>query len=188
MIAIAVLLVGIGIVHLLAPRISWWLSLGWKVQRASPSRMYMVVARVGGAVLAVIGVVLFVSRASQVAHKNAHTAQVWKKFESEMTVKNVQSIQGNGTRPLPDGAISRLVKDLHSIRTPVPYSSGSSSSAQSFSAQSSWVIRCHDGYKVSIIDINGSGKFGMAVGSRWLFPSYVFTNPQLSHWEHRWIQ
>ncbi len=188
MIAIAVVLVIVGIGHLVAPRVSWWLSLGWRIQDASPSQVYLVVARAGGAILAVVGVVLFMIGVSQVTQQSAHATQVWKKFESKMTVKNIQSIQGSGTRSLPVGAVSSLVKDLHAIKTPVSYSTGNSSATQSFSAQSSWVIQCHDGYKASIIDINGSGKFGMAIGTNWLAPAYVFQSSGLTHWEQQWIK
>lgn len=190
MIAIAIVLTIIGIVHLIAPRVSWWLSLGWRLEDAAPSGLYMVVSRTGGAILAVVGVGLFIMGVSRVAHERAHTTQAWSKFESEMTVKNIQSIQisGNGTHTLPKKAISSLVEDLHAIKAPVPYVTGNSSSAESFSAQRSWVIQGNDGYKASIIDVNGLGKFGMAVGAHWIMPSYMFTSSRLIRWEHLWLK
>lgn len=53
----SVLLAGLGIWSLCAPRTSWWLSDGWKFKNAEPSDAALAAIRVGGAILTFLGVI-----------------------------------------------------------------------------------------------------------------------------------
>jgi len=52
---VALLLIGFGLLEVINPRITWYLSEGWKFKDAEPSDLYLAVSRVVGAVLVLIG-------------------------------------------------------------------------------------------------------------------------------------
>lgn len=101
MVGFALVLLVIGIGHVVVPRVSWFLSIGWKLKNASPSAAFMLAFRVGGAVLSVIGLIIIVSVTSQAAHHSYVATKNWRQFQRQMTVQNIQSIRAEGTQPLP---------------------------------------------------------------------------------------
>ena len=58
---VALLLCGVGIFNLAAPKASWYLSYGWRFKDAEPSDAYMALARIGGAIAVVIGVIMLIA-------------------------------------------------------------------------------------------------------------------------------
>ncbi|MDI9260273.1 DUF6199 family natural product biosynthesis protein [Alicyclobacillus sendaiensis] len=50
----------VGLFHLFAPRAAWYLHIGWKIRGAEPTDEYLALVRVGGVVLCIIGVLLFI--------------------------------------------------------------------------------------------------------------------------------
>lgn len=60
-ILIIVLLFGIGIFCLAAPKAAWYLEYGWHYKDAEPSEASIVICRVSGAVLIVIGVIMIIA-------------------------------------------------------------------------------------------------------------------------------
>ena len=57
---LALLLCGVGIFNLAAPKASWYLSYGWRFKDAEPSDAYMAIARIGGAIALVIGIIMLI--------------------------------------------------------------------------------------------------------------------------------
>ena len=57
---VALLLCGVGIFNLAAPKASWYLSYGWRFKDAEPSDAYMAIARIGGAIALVIGIIMLI--------------------------------------------------------------------------------------------------------------------------------
>lgn len=57
---VALLLCGVGIFNLAAPKASWYLSYGWRFKDAEPSDAYMALARIGGGIAIVIGVIMLI--------------------------------------------------------------------------------------------------------------------------------
>lgn len=57
---VALLLCGVGIFNLAAPKVSWYLSYGWRFKDAEPSDAYMALARIGGGIAIVIGVIMLI--------------------------------------------------------------------------------------------------------------------------------
>lgn len=51
----------IGIVSVLAPRVSWYLKTGWKFRNTEPSELYLLVHRIVGGILIIIAVLSFIS-------------------------------------------------------------------------------------------------------------------------------
>ncbi len=182
MMGLALVLLVIGIGHVAVPRVSWFLSIGWKLKNASPSAAFMLVSRVGGAVLSVIGMAIIVSATFQAVRHSGVAAASWRQFQRQMTVQNIQSIRAGGTQPLPAAAIPVLVSDIHTVASFVPYVA----SGTSFSATAWWLVTCRSGYRVSVIDVNGQGAFGIARGANWLVPTYQFTSNRLLNWERAW--
>lgn len=58
---VALLLCGVGIFNLAAPKASWYLSYGWRFKDAEPSDAYMALARIGGGIAIVIGVIMLIA-------------------------------------------------------------------------------------------------------------------------------
>lgn len=58
---VALLLCGVGIFNLAAPKASWYLSYGWRFKDAEPSDAYMALARIGGGIAVVIGVIMLIA-------------------------------------------------------------------------------------------------------------------------------
>lgn len=58
---VALLLCGVGIFNLAAPKASWFLSYGWRFKDAEPSDAYMALARIGGGIAVVIGVIMLIA-------------------------------------------------------------------------------------------------------------------------------
>lgn len=60
MAAVGVILLLAGGVHLLFPRATWYLSIGWKIADAEPSDDYLALTRVGGGIAVGVGIILMV--------------------------------------------------------------------------------------------------------------------------------
>ena len=58
---LALLLCCVGIFNLAAPKASWYLSYGWRFKDAEPSDAYMALARIGGGIAVVIGVIMLIA-------------------------------------------------------------------------------------------------------------------------------
>lgn len=56
-----ILLVALGVFDLVFPRVSWYLGYGWRYKNAEPSDAALIFARIAGGIVAVLGIVLFVS-------------------------------------------------------------------------------------------------------------------------------
>lgn len=54
------LLAAIGLLNLLAPRVSWYLSYGWRFRNAEPSDAALVLGRIGGGIVLFIGFLLII--------------------------------------------------------------------------------------------------------------------------------
>ncbi len=52
------ILVAVGVFDVIAPRVSWYLGYGWRYKNAEPSDAALVFARIGGAIVIVIGIAL----------------------------------------------------------------------------------------------------------------------------------
>lgn len=57
---LALLLCAVGIFNLAAPKASWFLCYGWRFKDAEPSDAYMALARIGGAIALVIGIIMLI--------------------------------------------------------------------------------------------------------------------------------
>ena len=57
----ALLLCGVGIFNLAAPKVSWYLSYGWRFKDAEPSNAAITLSRIGGAIAVVIGVIMLIA-------------------------------------------------------------------------------------------------------------------------------
>lgn len=58
---LALLLCGVGIFNLAAPKASWYLSYGWRFKDAEPSDAAITLSRIGGAIAVVIGVIMLIA-------------------------------------------------------------------------------------------------------------------------------
>lgn len=58
---VALLLCGVGIFNLAAPKASWYLSYGWRFKDAEPSDAAITLSRIGGAIAVVIGVIMLIA-------------------------------------------------------------------------------------------------------------------------------
>ena len=58
---LGMLLIIIGILDALCPKISWQLTIGWKIKNGEPADFYLTVVRVIGVLLALIGIILLFS-------------------------------------------------------------------------------------------------------------------------------
>lgn len=58
MILLAIVLLGVGLFNILSPQTAWYLSEGWKFRGAEPSDLALGLARAGGVVCCLIGVIL----------------------------------------------------------------------------------------------------------------------------------
>ncbi|WP_206831767.1 DUF6199 family natural product biosynthesis protein [Alicyclobacillus fructus] len=50
----------VGLFHVFAPRAAWYLHIGWKIRGAEPTDEYLLLIRVGGIVMCVVGVLIAV--------------------------------------------------------------------------------------------------------------------------------
>ncbi len=57
---VALLLCGVGIFNLAAPKASWYLSYGWRFKDAEPSDAAITLSRIGGGIAIVIGVIMLI--------------------------------------------------------------------------------------------------------------------------------
>lgn len=57
---VALLLCGVGIFNLAAPKASWYLSYGWRFKDAEPSDAAITLSRIGGGIAVVIGVIMLI--------------------------------------------------------------------------------------------------------------------------------
>lgn len=57
---VALLLCGVGIFNLAAPKASWYLSYGWRFKDAEPSDAAITISRIGGGIAVVIGVIMLI--------------------------------------------------------------------------------------------------------------------------------
>lgn len=55
---LAIVLLGVGLFNILSPQTAWYLSEGWKFRDAEPSDLALGLARAGGVVCCLIGVIL----------------------------------------------------------------------------------------------------------------------------------
>jgi hypothetical protein len=51
----------IGVIHVVAPRASWYMSVGWKFRDAEPSDAYLALSRLGGGIAAVIALIVMIA-------------------------------------------------------------------------------------------------------------------------------
>ena len=58
---VALLLCGVGIFNLAAPKASWYLSYGWRFKDAEPSDAAITLSRIGGAIAVVIAVIMLIA-------------------------------------------------------------------------------------------------------------------------------
>lgn len=58
---VALLLCGVGIFNLAAPKASWYLSYGWHFKDAEPSDAAITLSRIGGGIAIVIGVIMLIA-------------------------------------------------------------------------------------------------------------------------------
>lgn len=58
---LALLLCGVGIFNLAAPKASWYLSYGWRFKDAEPSDAAITLSRIGGGIAVVIGVIMLIA-------------------------------------------------------------------------------------------------------------------------------
>lgn len=58
---VALLLCGVGIFNLAAPKVSWYLSYGWRFKDAEPSDAAITLSRIGGGIAVVIGVIMLIA-------------------------------------------------------------------------------------------------------------------------------
>lgn len=58
---VALLLCGVGIFNLAAPKESWYLSYGWRFKDAEPSHEAITISRIGGGITVVIGVIMLIA-------------------------------------------------------------------------------------------------------------------------------
>ena len=58
---VALLLCGVGIFNLAAPKASWYLSYGWRFKDAEPSDAAITISRIGGGIAVVIGVIMLIA-------------------------------------------------------------------------------------------------------------------------------
>ncbi len=57
----AILLLIIGVLNIISPKMSWYLSYGWRFRNAEPSDAALAVARIGGVIGSVAGIILLLS-------------------------------------------------------------------------------------------------------------------------------
>ena len=57
----ALLLCGVGIFNLAAPKARWYLSYGWRFKDAEPSDAAITLSRIGGGIAVVIGVIMLIA-------------------------------------------------------------------------------------------------------------------------------
>lgn len=55
----AIFLLGLGVWNLMAPKSAWWLARGWWYKNAEPSELALVLYRMAGAILVLVGIVCF---------------------------------------------------------------------------------------------------------------------------------
>ena len=55
----AILIIGLGAVDVVNPRIGWWLAIGWRFKDAEPSNLALNLNRVGGAICIIGGILAF---------------------------------------------------------------------------------------------------------------------------------
>ncbi len=58
---VALLLCGVGIFNLAAPKASWYLSYGWRFKDTEPSDAAITLSRIGGGIAVVIGVIMLIA-------------------------------------------------------------------------------------------------------------------------------
>ncbi|WP_069650123.1 DUF6199 family natural product biosynthesis protein [Caloranaerobacter ferrireducens] len=54
---LGLLFIALGIIGILSPKISWYLSIGWKLKEAEPSKIALVINRILGVILFVVGII-----------------------------------------------------------------------------------------------------------------------------------
>lgn len=47
----------IGLMHLLAPKVAWFLEIGWKIQDSEPSEAYLIFTRIMGGIFIITSVI-----------------------------------------------------------------------------------------------------------------------------------
>lgn len=181
-VGIAFFLLIVGLVHLIFPTASWFLSIGWKIRNAEPSDAYLVLSRIGGGIVSGIALIVIVVSFVQTGQKQAHAMDGWNKFQKEMTVKNIVSItdeQNSNVQATPQ-EIREFIQDLQGVSA-TQYGTNNSGLTGSFAAQNSFLITCTDGYHEVLINEDNNGHFGIA-GPGWLAPDYEFTSEAINVW------
>jgi hypothetical protein len=179
---VAFLLLLIGLFHVIFPRASWFMSIGWKLRDAEPSDAYLALSRVGGGLVSVITVIVLIVEMVQGTAQANHQMDEWNTFRQEMTVQNITSIteQPTGTPAATQQQIDAFVKDINNVSSPAPSNPNQGGGA---SAYSTYLISCKDGYQVVLIEVDQQGTFGItkdtAVG---IIPDYKFTSASLTDW------
>ena len=60
-ILLGILLCGVGVLNIFHPEFGWYLKLGWKIRDGEPSDLYLALARFGGGVSVLIGIIVFLT-------------------------------------------------------------------------------------------------------------------------------
>jgi hypothetical protein len=55
---VPILFIIIGVLNVLFPRMAWYFNAGWQFKNAEPSTAALVVARIGGVIAIIIGILL----------------------------------------------------------------------------------------------------------------------------------
>ena len=173
----------VGGLHLLLPKATWYLSIGWKIAGAEASDAYLAVSRIGGGVAATIGLVLLMVAFVQVGQRQSSAFNGWQRFRHQMTSSKITSIHlENGVATATRAQIRVFAEDVRRVRSATLYANSPGGNVNSFAAQGSVLVRCRDGYSVSVIQIDNAGTFGIARGQAWLTPTYEFTSAPLNRW------
>ncbi|MCL2313478.1 MAG: hypothetical protein FWC41_13560 [Firmicutes bacterium] len=65
MIAITIIIIGIGVLSLVSPETAWKIGYGWRYKNAEPSDFALIFYRIIGVVLIILAVILFFTSISE---------------------------------------------------------------------------------------------------------------------------
>jgi hypothetical protein len=167
MIGLAIFLLMVGLFNTLAPRAAWYGSIGWKLRDAEPSDVYLAIARMGGVAACIISIVIFISAATW---DDGSASE--KTLRSELA-GHVDTMMINNQAASNTAEVVNWVRSAEWTKPDVDYRN------QAFSWKDEVDMRFVDGYTIAVF-YKGDGQFG--VGDNVLYPTYMFTSPQLESW------
>jgi len=53
-------LIGVGLLGVFAPYAAWWLEIGWKLDESEPSELAIIVNRIGGMIMTIVGLFVLI--------------------------------------------------------------------------------------------------------------------------------